>query len=113
MPNQDSPKEPQPNKLTKIQRQAGRQRVESYHQKKLAELMFPVRQAMDAFDRAKIDAFALDYIIQVYVAQSQELYEFINSYYGSNNKLPELLALIDLEEQGEWSWVAHNTQRPH
>ena len=99
--SQDNPQKRQPNKLTKAQRIAGRHRMELYHQKKLAELMVPVRQAIDAFDRGEIDAFSLDHTLKLYIRQSRELYSFVNSYYGSNSKLPILLSLIDTEERGE------------
>ncbi|HUC87581.1 MAG TPA: hypothetical protein VMR95_00330 [Candidatus Binatia bacterium] len=70
----------------------------------MAELMTPVRVALDAFDKGKLNAFELDYIIQVYCAQSKELYNFVNTYYGSNSKLPTLLCMIDSEERGEEVW---------
>jgi hypothetical protein len=42
--------------------------------------------------------------MQTYCKQSKELFVFINTYYPSNAKLPTLLALIDDEARGQWSW---------
>lgn len=104
MSNSPSHKQTLPRELTKAERQEGRQRVELYHQKKLAELMTPICQAIDDFENGRVDAFTLDHIIQVYTSQSKELFRFINNFYASNARLPMLLSLIDLEESGEWLW---------
>ena len=94
----------QPPGLSKHQGREARRRVEVYHRQKLAELMEDVRRALDTFENGYIDAFELDYVIQTYCKQSKELFNFINTYYPSNAKLPTLLVWIDDEARGQRPW---------
>ena len=103
MPTEDT-SAPHPPRLSKHQGREARQRVEAYHKRKLTELMEDVRRALDAFDNGDIDSFELDDVVQTYCKQSKELFNFINTYYPSNAKLPTLLALMDDEARGPWSW---------
>jgi hypothetical protein len=95
---------PDRSRLSKRQAQAGRLRIEQYYQEKLAVLQSHLHEAMNECRRGNITVFELDHIIHVYHTQSQELFSFINMYYGSNSTLPTLLAMIDSEAKGEWLW---------
>jgi hypothetical protein len=90
--------------LSKSQAQAARLRIDRYYEEKLAVLQSHLHEAMNECRRGNITVFELDHIIHVYHTQSQELFSFINMYYGSNSTLPTLLAMIDSEAKGEWFW---------
>jgi len=98
--------------LTKGERAAARARIEQYHERKLAALQAAVYAAFQQCYAGAIDAFALDQVIHQYHRQSQELFSFINAFFPSNARLLQLLALIDAEEQGEWSWQPQPEARP-
>jgi hypothetical protein len=90
--------------LSKEEREKAREKIESYHQKKLGELMDHAYQKITEHKNGKISAFEADYAIHVYHEQSKELFGFINTYYTRNRMLPELLDLITQEEEGKWKW---------
>lgn len=103
---------PETRPMTKGERVAARVRIEQYHERKLAALQAAVSTAFQQCQAGAIDAFALDQVIHQYHGQSQELFAFINAFFPSNARLPQLLALIDAEERGEWSWQPRSAVRP-
>jgi len=86
------------------ERKAARQKIEDYHQAKLAELQKFVHDKFNEFYAGKINAFELDHVIHIYHKQSQELFSFVNFYYEKNSHLEEFLDFIEKEEKGERCW---------
>jgi hypothetical protein len=96
-------------KLTKTERKEARARIDQYYQKKLAELQKYIYESFREFYAGKMNVFELDRIIHIYHKQSQELFSFITAY-NSNDSLRFILAIIDEEERGEWSWQPKTRQ---
>ncbi|MCE8422562.1 MAG: hypothetical protein J5U17_06755 [Candidatus Methanoperedens sp.] len=96
-------------KLTKTERKEERARIDQYYQKKLAELQKYIYESFGEFYAGKMNVFELDRIIHIYHKQSQELFSFITAY-NSNDSLRFILAIIDAEERGEWSWQPKTRQ---
>ncbi len=96
-------------KLTKAERKEARARIDQYYQNKLFELQKYIYESFGEFYGGKMNAFELDRIIHIYHKQSQELFSFITSY-NSNDSLRFILAIIDAEERGEWSWQPKTQQ---
>ncbi len=96
--------------LSKAERKAGREKVNAYYERKQAELLQPVVEAIDRYRRREIDVWEVDRIIHIYHRQSQELYSYVSSYSGGSS-LPIILRLIEAEEQGDeqWSWRPRTT----
>ena len=105
-------KETEGTELNKLQRKEARIRIEKYHQEKLIQLQKYIHEGLDQLENGKSDACELDRIIHIYHRQSQELFSFINTYYGSNDSLPTLLAMIDSEENGGQAWEPETEQLP-
>ena len=90
--------------LSKEERVLAREKIENYHRKKLAELFEYVLEKGSKYKQGKVDIFEMDHIVHIFHQQSQELFSFINTFYGRNGSLPMILDLIDKEEKGEWKW---------
>lgn len=88
----------------KEQCKAARKAIGDYHKKKLAELQKFVYDKFQDFYAGKIDAFELDHVIHIYHRQSQELFKFVNAFYGENRYLGMILKMIKNEEKGDYCW---------
>ncbi len=96
--------------LSKAERKAAHEKVNAYFERKQAELLEPVLEAIDRYRRREIDVWDVDHIIHIYHRQSQELYSYINSY-STGSGLPIILRLIEAEEQGDeqFTWRPRTT----
>jgi hypothetical protein len=61
---------------TNAERRAARERVSTYHQAQLAELLSHVAAAIDRYRTAEIDAYAIDETIHHYHRAAAELWRF-------------------------------------
>lgn len=81
-----------------------REKIEDYHKKRLAEFFELVLEKGNEYKQGKIDIFEMDYIVHIFHQQSRELFDFINTFYGRNGRLPMILDLIKEDEAGKWKW---------
>jgi len=72
---------PETRPLTKAERATARERIEQYHERKLAALQAAVYAAFQQCQAGAIDAFALDQVIHEYHRQSQELWRTDRRHY--------------------------------
>ena len=79
---------------TKAERRAARERVATYHEARLAELIEHVTAALDRYRTGEIDAYAIDETIHHYHRAARELWKFCWS--GGGGTHIELIAhLLD------------------
>ena len=79
---------------TKAERRAARERVATYHEAQLAELIEHITAALDHYRTGEIDAYAVDESIHHYHRAARELWKFCWS--GGGGTHTELIAhLLD------------------
>jgi len=79
---------------TKAERRAARERVATYHEARLAELIEHITAALDRYRTGEIDAYAIDETIHHYHRAARELWKFCWS--GGGGTHIELIAhLLD------------------
>jgi hypothetical protein len=61
---------------TNAERRAARERVSTYHQAQLAELLSHIGAAIDRYRTGEIDAYAMDQTIHHYHRAAAELWKF-------------------------------------
>jgi hypothetical protein len=79
---------------TKAERRAARERVATYHEAQLAELIEHITAALDRYRTGEIDAYTVDESIHHYHRAARELWKFCWS--GGGGTHTELIAhLLD------------------
>lgn len=77
---------------TKAERRAARERVSTYHQARLAELIEHIAAALDRYRTGEIDAYTFDETVHHYHRAARELWKFCWS--GGGGTHTELVARL-------------------
>jgi hypothetical protein len=88
-----------PDRGTKTERRAARERVSAYYQAQLAELLAHVAAAIDRYRAGEIDAYAVDETIHHYHRAAAELWKFCFSR-GEGSHAEFIAGLLDLMTAG-------------
>lgn len=97
---------------TKAERRAARERVATYHEARLAELIEYIAAAIDSYRAGEIDAYDVDETFHHYHRAARELWKFCWSG-GGGTYLEMIAGLLDqMEADGEnINWWERGTPR--
>ena len=99
---------------TNAERRAARERVNTYHQAQLAELLSHVAAAIDRYRTGEIDAYAVDETIHRYHRAAAELWKFCFARGGGTHAefIADLLDRMTADAEAI-DWWERATPRQH
>ncbi|MBV8177701.1 MAG: hypothetical protein JO045_02595 [Mycobacterium sp.] len=97
---------------TKAERRAARERVATYHQTRLAELIEHIAAALERYRTGEIDAYAIDEMIHHYQRAARELWRFCWAA-GGGRHIEIIAHLLDqmATDDETINWWERATQR--
>lgn len=94
-----------PDRRTKSERRADRERVGAYHSAQLAKLLEHVRAGFNAYDAGRINAFELDDIIHHYERVARKLDNFCGHSGGQWERAARHIEWFEAEGQDPDWWA--------
>jgi len=101
-----------PQRSSKAERRAARDRVSRYHEAQLAKLLAHVRAGFHAHEAGRIDVFELDDVIHHYHRAARKLYAFCAGSGGQVEAVARTLEWLESEgSEPDWWQECASTAR--